>query len=408
MSVNRDHSAAPGKGKAPGKAKASARRTVTASAEQSVAQNVAPSPHVPPGGQKWLHLFTGTSRQLFVQDVLNLLASPNGLHYRFRYSTDLLPVDVCDPWAANELGQRSVIVYHVISQEYQYHNAAYLPLRIGTVVETSTLGRTHSIVFELGRYCSLSVKADGESVMGPAVQKFSDHIRTEFAGSNPDVQKYVVLGNEPPTALVDYSSDPEQIWETSVSYFRHTLAFRDAVFWRIDTIQRHQSGAARLPVPLAKGALTLDANNAYSLQLIQFQARDMTEAAATKVSVTAPTDVLQLIGPDTVLISTEYDAPAFQLFAVQRENPVDAVMSVQSEAPAFGAVVPIQLHIATDKVTTVGTGLFTIAGLFLTALPALMSADTSFSQKALTAAAGALITTGAVFWRRLKGLAGLS
>src|SRR5260370_27908495 len=79
----------------------------------------------PVAKSNWLHLFTGTSRQLFVQDVLNLLASPMGQYYRFRYSTDLLPDSVCEPWAANAYTGHDVAVHHVIVQEYGYHLAAY-------------------------------------------------------------------------------------------------------------------------------------------------------------------------------------------------------------------------------------------------------------------------------------------
>jgi hypothetical protein len=346
------------------------------------------------------------------------MAGPFGQYIHFRYSTHLLPDSMRGTWAKNGYVNYNVIVFHALIQEYLYHKCAYLPIRIGKVIETSSIGETNSIVFELADYCALSVTPTQDGAgMGAAVRAFSDQLRDDLGGehgSHPDAGRYVGLGTAPASDHLEYTTDArpgsksdheaEVLWERSVSYLRHTLSLRDAAFWRIQSIGKRGSPGKETLVQPSGGEFSLASGQTYTLHLVQFQARETTEANASQVSLSAPEDVLEIVGASTATIQTEYDAVPFQLFAVPRDSPINIALSVDTQAPTFGATLQIPLRITTDKATTFATSSATVLGLFLTATPALLSADTPVTTKLAIGYFGALVSTVAIFWRRLRGL----
>src|SRR5258708_32433872 len=70
-------------------------------------RKTAPAPQGDPAGgiSNWLHLFTGNLRRLYLQDALNVLATPFGHRTRFRYEPGHRPNSHRDGWKTHATRQ---------------------------------------------------------------------------------------------------------------------------------------------------------------------------------------------------------------------------------------------------------------------------------------------------------------
>jgi hypothetical protein len=103
-----------------------------------------------------LYLFSSNIRPLCEQDVLNVLAAPAGLTYRFRYRKGYLSPELSDAWDSETLMDRTCIIHFSLQQPNQYHDAVLFPLRLGSVTRvTKEAGDIYLIEFTVGRAVSL-------------------------------------------------------------------------------------------------------------------------------------------------------------------------------------------------------------------------------------------------------------
>src|SRR4051812_47467556 len=100
-----------------------------------------------------LYLYSSNIRPLYEQDILDLLAAPPGAHYQFRYDERYLNKEAKESWL--NLRGTPVLVHYSLQQRARYHDPAFIPVRCGSVVEASRVGRLHVLTFSLANYVSL-------------------------------------------------------------------------------------------------------------------------------------------------------------------------------------------------------------------------------------------------------------
>jgi hypothetical protein len=133
---------------------------------------------------EWLHLFTSNIRDLYIQDALSLLAAPSGLIYRFRYEEKYVADSLRKEWRAGALAGRHVAVYFSVQHPLNFHAAAFIPLRMGTVTRCAAVGGVYTIEFALSGYIPLA-QADPNNLARP-VREFTDALKRELGSAFPD------------------------------------------------------------------------------------------------------------------------------------------------------------------------------------------------------------------------------
>src|SRR5436190_1213062 len=81
-----------------------------------------------------VYLFSSNIRPPYEQDVLNVLAAPPGLTYRFRYRREWVADGLAAAWS--KLAGSRCIIHFSLQQPHQYQDAVFFPLRLGTVLRT--------------------------------------------------------------------------------------------------------------------------------------------------------------------------------------------------------------------------------------------------------------------------------
>src|SRR3954452_5601479 len=125
---------------------------------------------------RWLYLFSSNQSPRYAQDVIDLLAYPEGSHYTFRYDAKYVegfdpahphtpvPGTTLDSWSdlkrTTKKAGAKVIVIFSIQQAAKFHDPAFLPVRLGEVVETDTIGTRRPVTCQLGRILALDTTAD--------------------------------------------------------------------------------------------------------------------------------------------------------------------------------------------------------------------------------------------------------
>jgi hypothetical protein len=242
-----------------------------------------------------LILFSSNIRPRYEQDILDVVAAPRGHVFRFRYETKYVPDHLVQQWSG--VATREVLVVYSIQQPAQYHDPAYVPIRLGEVVRTSRDGSMLTIEFALADYRPLR-KPEAESERGDGVRAFTKSLCDRLASvGHPGAEngkRMSVSEGVLPTELLPPPSDPAADFETLVEYLAGTIAFAGSYFWRVVAI-REEGGTTDLPCK--DGRFELDAGRTYRLVVAHRQHRSI----STSVSVTVTTDpaIIEFTGEPT-------------------------------------------------------------------------------------------------------------
>jgi hypothetical protein len=97
---------------------------------------------------EWLYLFSSNRSPLYSQDILNVLAAPDGLHYKFRYDEEYVEDATAQAWETLQAGTRVLVVFS-LQQAARFQPAVFMPIRLGKLVRTWKLGTRYFVEFAL-------------------------------------------------------------------------------------------------------------------------------------------------------------------------------------------------------------------------------------------------------------------
>lgn len=113
-----------------------------------------------------LYLYSSNARPLYEQDILDVLAAPTRMPLQFRYKARCVERDTRTKWA-NLTGQKALINFS-LQQEAEFHDPAFIPIRLATVTRAFHLGEIYIIQLTLGEYVSLLEPRQGNDKAGLA------------------------------------------------------------------------------------------------------------------------------------------------------------------------------------------------------------------------------------------------
>lgn len=330
---------------------------------------------------KLLYLFSSNMRPLYVQDILDVLAAPSGVVYRFRYERRYLNKSAREPWEKNQLVDKNVLIHFTLQQEARYHEPVLFPIRRGTVVRTSKEGTAYFVEFRLGRLVSapqwptLTDTTDDQGTpqerqgyeippreYAAHLQKMGIDLPYEFPASlGPDVTSG--------SSVLDDASDEELLFERTAEYLTRTESFRQAWFVRCLRIVP-QGGPPDRSVPFNEqaGAFDLDGGRAYEIHVSQRQPREVRQPERFKVE--ADQEIVRIVGVNYFEVASRYDRIPISINAIEPPAGVTreavVVVSPTSEITQGPRIrIPIRVR---PSVGESAVGVVTTLGLVLVAI----------------------------------------
>jgi hypothetical protein len=328
-----------------------------------------------------LYLFSSNIRPLYEQDVLNVLAAPTGLRYRFRYGRDRISDDVATTWGPSLIGT-SCLINFSLQQPNEYQEAVFFPIRLGTVLRAEReAGDLYLLEFAVERAVGLREPRNSAGGGTPPGQAYADEVRAyrdlladnqiavpyrSWASLGPDVTRT-------PNLALDSTGDEGALFNRMARYLAGTLSYQNATFLRVLGLTTG-SGKERKDVALDRDleAFRLRAGQSYRLEAILSQPRERPAAASFQISASA--DLLRLVGPSRLEMAGRYDIVPVPFIAAGLPSalPRDGTLEIAPEGVVQGAhlVLPIRVEPDTTRnalgvgAAAVGLLVLGLAGIF--------------------------------------------
>lgn len=363
-----------------------------------------------PSGE-WLHLFTSNIRDLYVQDALSLLAAPSGLIYRFRYEDRYVADNLRDKWRAGAIAGKRVAVYFSVQHPMNFHAAAFIPLRMGTVTRSAAVGGVYTIEFALDGYIPLA-QVDADNLARP-VREFTKALKGELGTAFPDFYdpgnagapkrrsaalagSPLVLTDSEGNALFEISDDEAENFEHIVNLMRRCVSSTQP-FFRVARVAGPESEMSLTD----DGWLELKPEQTYEVELVHYNPEPLSGSAS--VAIECPESV-KVLGPTTLPINSRYDVVTVRMFVPAREDSAQGEIGVAVDVPA-GAGVRIPIRIKPTVKQTYLSPTTALLGAVLIATPGVMG-DGDLLLKTSLIAVGSLAIAFSALNRVRRGLGG--
>ena len=280
-----------------------------------------------------VYLFSSNIRPRYEQDVLNVLAAPTGLTYRFRYRRDWVADGLASDW--DNLSGERCIVHFSLQQPNQYHDPVFFPLRLGTIRRTFREARDIYIIeFSIQRSVSLLEPDPGEpsderailAAYRKAVADYRSHL--DGLGIELPYQRSASLGPDvtrDAEAPVDATSDEGVLFERTTRFLAGTASFQRAKFYRVLRLEQRGVDGPEAVVAFdeAVPAYRLRSGRSYQLLLLQSQPEEVSGPAGFKVTIDEA--VAKVVGAPRFEIASKYDAAPLLLTAMSWRPPSPAM-----------------------------------------------------------------------------------
>jgi hypothetical protein len=187
-----------------------------------------------------LYLFSSNSSDLYIQDILNVLALPDSALYPFRYN---------DEWCASELkdrtaiksfeGAQALIVLVIQPRGGNPHNfddndVQFYPLRLAKIRKLELDGSVLRTQFKLGRYVdwnNLSTLTDADR----------NRIITDALPSDKrPPKKYIVQSDSKLHAYIKFAESIDaaaSAWQEAVKRISKIPDFKNTIFFRVSEVE---------------------------------------------------------------------------------------------------------------------------------------------------------------------------
>jgi hypothetical protein len=321
-----------------------------------------------------LYLFSSNIRPLYEQDVLNVLAAPRGLPYRFRYGRNRMTDEVAGAWGPELVGRRCLVCFS-LQQPNEYQEAVFFPIRLGSVLRATREAQDlYLLEFAVDRVVGLREPQTPEGSSAPPGRAYAAEVRAfrEALDQNRIAAPYASWASfgpdltEIPGVPLDSTTDEGALFNRMGRYLAGTLSYQQATFIHIQGITAGAGeGRREIAFDASVGAFLLRSGASYRLEAIMSQPREPTTPASFGIS--ASDDVLRMVGPSRLEMAGRYDLVPVPFIAAEVASalPRDGTLEIAPQGVAQGARLILPVRIEPDSTrNAVGVGLSAL-GLFV-------------------------------------------
>lgn len=329
--------------------------------------------------RRLLYLFSSNIRPLYIQDILDVLAAPEGTHYRFRYEEQYADAGV----RVAELAGMEALVHFSIQQEARYHDPAFIPIRRGKVVAAASEAGILVVTFELGSYVALK-RAEPEDLRS-AVTTYTSALAEVGVPRPYDASISVGADLRAGVSPFDDAADAAAAFRSTAELLQRTESFKNARFLRFLSLR--EDGA---DVGLKDRSFHLRAGLTSELSLSHYQPADV--SAREPFAVDADEAIIRVVGRRGFDIASRYDVVRLTLHAMSsgaRQEKHQTILTVRPEEGVHGSTLRLPLTVASSWKRTLPLVGLSTGVLILFGLPAVFTTWNP-SIKAVLVLGGAL------------------
>jgi hypothetical protein len=302
--------------------------------------------------RRWLYLFSSNQSPLYAQDVLNVLALPDGQSYTFRYDAKYVTAELVGAWP--DLQDTHCVVVFSLQQRARYHAPAFVPVRRGVVTSTAREGRSLFVTFRAGPYVSLFAPPTdgGREQPGEEVGRFTMRLRTL---TDTPYEASASLGSAVPDEDWDAASEASVLFARTGDYLSQTEVFAQARFVRVLGIKPTGAGEdQRLRTTQADPAFVLEAGMTYDLEV--FHAQPTAPATPQRFAVVVDGSAIKTIGQAGFEVASRYDRTLVRLAATQATGLEDraTVVAIEPDDGIQGPRVTLDVRVRAGRGRAIG------------------------------------------------------
>jgi hypothetical protein len=351
-----------------------------------------------------LYLFSSNAEPQYAQDILNLLAAPNGYKMTLRYDIKHVSEEASGAWG-QQLKDHDVLIHFVLQQKNRYFTPVLFPVRQGKVVVARREGDLHLVDYIVGNFVSLkdptvitaSVK-DGRDTFYDYPERTSDYRKVLEDHRLPlPYDKYAILDDYNAVTDCDASglvlgdppSSATEIFRSITKYLVKTETFAEARFAYVSRL--YQRGLAKnQQIDATSYGYKLTAGQEYELEFLQAQPELV--ATTTVMNVVIDGKALQAIGPSEFSIGSRYDLQSIRIAALPTASVQYTTIGLRPGDGVQGPVLDIPVEIRPPRAKNAAIAAGTAAGLILLGLSSIFTGFSGWAKFGLIAG-GALLAS---------------
>jgi hypothetical protein len=348
-----------------------------------------------------LYLFSSNTQPQYAQDILNVLAAPDGYKVTFQYDTKDVSDKASNVWG-DELQNQDALIHFVLQQEHQYFTPVLFPVRRGKVVTARREGGIHLVEFIVGDFISLkeptiaaSFKEGPEAFFDYPKQTADYRKVLEEHGLPLPYDRYAILDEYDAVAdadasglvLGDLPSSEAVRFRAATRYLVRTETFAAARFVYVSRLYR-RGLAGEEKIDATSYGYKLTAGREYELEFLQAQPGLV--AATSVMNVVVDRKALQAIGPSELSIGSRYGVQSIRIAALPTTGVQYTTIGLRPGDNVQGPVldIPVEIRPPFTKNATIAAG--TAAGLVLIGLSSIFTGIGGWGKFGLVAG-GALV-----------------
>lgn len=351
-----------------------------------------------------LYLFSSNAEPQYAQDILNLLAAPNGYKMAFRYDIKHVSEKASAEWGP-KLKDHDVLIHFVLQQQHRYFTPVLFPVRRGKVVVARREGDLHLVDFIVGNFVTLKDPSINISSVRDGRETFHDYsehtarYREILEGHQLPLpyDKYAILdeynvvtdADSSGLVLGDPPSSATETLRSVTEYLVRTETFAAARFAYVSRLYRRgRSNDERIDAMSYGYRLT--ASEEYELEFVQAQPRLV--ATTSVMNVVVDGKALQVIGPSEFSIASRYDVRSIRIAALPTTTVQYTTIALRPGDGVQGPALDIPVEIRPPRAKNAAIASGTAAGLILLGLASIFTDIGGWAKFGLIAG-GALLAS---------------
>jgi hypothetical protein len=344
-----------------------------------------------------LYLFSSNVQPLYVQNVLNFIASPRGAHHMLRYDETWVACETRDAWSNNQLTGKPALLHFSLQHPEQFIEPAFIPIRAGVVHRSWKEGSVYFVKVEMRDDVALKPPAKGIA-LEPWEEGHADARQVkaytrlldeqEIPHPYPSSAAWSVDHREQAKDLVDFDLSPPDALRRHVRFLASIESFSETRFVRLLALRDVDADSAVRMTKDDPPAYALVGGRTYRAEFFSYEPKGIT--SPSRFELTADDTVVTFVGYAGFEIASRYDRPEVLVHTATPANgqTLRTVLAVRPSAGVRGPRLDLPISVKAKWRSAVLASVLSALVLGLLAAAAMVQSDARYVLAAGGAAVG--------------------
>jgi hypothetical protein len=330
-----------------------------------------------------LFFASSDARQRYAEDVLTVVAMPEGGVFQFRYDSRYVSTDVHALIASGDIAGKQAIVAFVGRVETV--DAFVMPIRIATVLSAEEIAEALVFRFRADQFPDLSSWARDKQALEAQGRVVLDQMSSRYGKYYPVMARHDGL-------IVDALGSGTSEWNEVTSRLARLDTFANSYFARISIGSPDKGGNSP---KFRDGALVVRGTNPFVLKCWFYRADYLPDSR--RIALSCDDSVLDVFSDASYAISSRYDDVEFWLSPLgtdaERRTLLQIVIPGTTSAGDLSTRVQVRTIVESPLAPKARRAVVGGVAAAFVALPAILGPDTSLALRLVFALIGALMVS---------------